>query len=76
MKKIVSIALICFFIVFSAEAKTKKVGLVLSGGGALRFAHIGAIQALVAYGIHPDIIAGSSIGELTGVLYDDGLTPM
>ena len=24
MKKIVSIALICFFIVFSAEAKTKK----------------------------------------------------
>lgn len=76
MKKIVSIALICFFIVFSADAKTKKVGLVLSGGGALGFAHIGAIQALEENGIHPNVIAGSSMGAIVGVLYAEGLTPM
>ena len=76
MKKLLTITLACFLILFSAEARTKKVGLVLSGGGALGFAHIGAIQALEENGIHPDIIAGSSMGALVGVLYADGITPM
>ena len=76
MKKIVTITLACFFILFSAEAKTKKVGLVLSGGGALGFAHIGAIQALEENGIYPEVIAGSSMGALVGVLYADGLMPI
>ena len=53
----------------------KKVGLVLSGGGALGFAHIGAIQALEEHGIKPDYISGSSMGAIIGVIYCAGYTP-
>jgi NTE family protein len=52
-----------------------KFGLVLSGGGARGFAHLGVIQALNEYGIYPDVISGTSAGALTGVLYADGYTP-
>ncbi|NTW33133.1 MAG: patatin-like phospholipase family protein [Bacteroidetes bacterium] len=56
--------------------KTKyKIGLVLSGGGARGFAHIGAIQALNEAGIYPDIISGVSIGAIIGSLYADGNSP-
>lgn len=76
MKKIVSLTLICFFSIFSAHAENKKVGLVLSGGGALGFAHIGAIQALEEHGILPNVISGSSMGAIVGVLYAEGLQPV
>jgi NTE family protein len=52
-----------------------KIGLVLSGGGARGFAHLGVIQALNDAGIFPDVISGTSAGALTGVLYADGYTP-
>ncbi len=52
-----------------------KTGLVLSGGGARGFAHLGLMQALNEEGIFPDIIAGTSAGALVGVLYADGYTP-
>jgi len=52
-----------------------KIGLVLSGGGARGFAHLGLIQALNEAGIFPDIISGTSAGALAGVLYADGYTP-
>lgn len=52
-----------------------KTGLVLSGGGARGFAHLGLLQALNEVGIFPDIIAGTSAGALIGVLYADGYTP-
>jgi len=52
-----------------------KTGLVLSGGGARGFAHLGLLQALNEEGIFPDIIAGTSAGALIGVLYADGYTP-
>jgi NTE family protein len=55
--------------------KKYKIGLVLSGGGARGFAHLGVIQALNDAGIFPDIISGTSAGALTGVLYADGYTP-
>jgi NTE family protein len=55
--------------------KQYKTGLVLSGGGARGFAHLGLIQALNEAGIFPDIIAGTSAGALAGVLYADGYTP-
>ncbi|MDR0728958.1 MAG: patatin-like phospholipase family protein [Prevotellaceae bacterium] len=51
-----------------------KVGLVLSGGGAWGFAHIGLIRALEERGIVPDIIAGTSIGAIIGAGYADGHT--
>ena len=55
--------------------KKYKIGLVLSGGGARGFAHLGLIQALNEAGIFPDVISGTSAGALVGVLYADGYNP-
>jgi len=55
--------------------KQYKIGLVLSGGGARGFAHLGLIQALNEAGIYPDVISGTSAGAIVGVLYADGHTP-
>jgi len=52
-----------------------KIGLVLSGGGARGFAHLGVLQALNEAGIMPDVISGTSAGALAGVLYADGYSP-
>jgi len=52
-----------------------RIGLVLSGGGARGFAHLGVIQALNETGIYPDIISGTSAGALVGALYADGYSP-
>ena len=52
-----------------------KTGIVLSGGGARGFAHLGVLLALNEAGIFPDIISGTSAGALIGVLYADGYTP-
>lgn len=51
---------------------TQEFGLVLSGGGALGFAHIGAIKALEEYGIEPEYVAGTSMGAIIGVMYAAG----
>ena len=40
------------------------VALVLGGGGARGFGHIGAYRALLEHGIEPDIVYGSSIGSV------------
>ena len=53
-----------------------RVGIALSGGGALGFAHIGALQALNEHGIYPDCIAGTSMGSIIGVMYAAGYTPL
>ena len=56
----------------------QEVGLGLSGGGALGFAHIGAIKGLEEYGIEPKYgvepkyIAGTSMGAIIGVMYAAG----
>lgn len=52
-----------------------KIGLVLSGGGAKGFAHLGVMQALNEAGIFPDVISGTSAGAIAGVLYADGYPP-
>jgi NTE family protein len=57
------------------SAQEHKVGIVLSGGGALGYAHIGALQALEDNGIFPTIIAGASIGGLIGAFYASGYSP-
>jgi len=43
-----------------------KIGLALGAGSARGWAHIGVLRALAAAGIHPDIIAGTSIGAVVG----------
>jgi len=45
------------------------IGLVLSGGGARGYAHIGAIRALVEAGIEIDAIGGTSMGALISGVY-------
>ena len=53
----------------------QKVGLVLSGGGARGFAHIGVIKALEENGIPIDFITGTSAGALVGGMYVSGTSP-
>ena len=45
------------------------IGLALGGGAARGFAHIGVIRTLVAHGIVPDVIVGTSIGAVVGGSY-------
>ncbi len=54
------------------EIKEPKVGLVLSGGGAKGFAHIGALKVIDSLGIKIDYIAGTSMGAVIGSLYATG----
>ena len=58
-----------------APAKTRpRIGLVLSGGGARGYAHIGVLQYLEKMHIPVDYITGTSIGALIGGLYASGIS--
>ena len=52
--------------------KKLKVGLVLSGGGARGFAHLGAIKAFEEFGVKFDFVSGTSAGSLVGAFYAAG----
>lgn len=52
----------------------KSVGLVLGGGGARGFAHIGVIRALHEAGVPIDIIGGTSMGAVIASHYAMGMT--
>jgi len=51
----------------------RKIGLVLSSGGARGTAHIGVLKVLEENGIVPDVIAGSSMGAQVGGAYAAGV---
>lgn len=70
----ITILFICLY--FSQEAFSQKVGLVLSGGGASGFAHIGVLKALEENEIPIDYISGTSAGALVGALYASGMSPI
>ncbi|WP_423127086.1 patatin-like phospholipase family protein [Gaoshiqia sp. Z1-71] len=53
-------------------ASYPKVAVVLSGGGAKGFAHVGVLKVLEEEGIPIDIIVGTSIGSLIGGFYSIG----
>ena len=59
----------------NAEATTRPIstrptiGLALGGGAARGFAHIGVMRTLLAHGIVPDVIVGTSIGAVVGGCY-------
>ena len=57
---------------FNNKNHQPKIGLVLSGGGAKGFAHIGVLKVLEKYHIHPDFIGGTSMGAIIGSLYASG----
>lgn len=52
-----------------------KVGLVLAGGGAKGFYHIGVIKALEQNDIPIDYVAGTSMGAIVGAMYAAGYSP-
>lgn len=49
-----------------------KIALVLGGGAARGFAHVGVIKVLEAQGIIPDLVVGTSAGSVVGALYAAG----
>ena len=56
----------------SVRHERKKVGVVLSGGGAKGMAHIGVLKVLEKAGIPVDIVTGTSMGSIIGGLYAIG----
>lgn len=57
---------------FIRKRATKDVALVLGGGGARGWAHIGAIDSIIEHGYNITSIAGTSMGALVGGLYAAG----
>ena len=48
------------------------IGLALGGGAARGFAHIGILRTLLAHGIVPNVVVGTSIGAVVGGAYAAG----
>ncbi len=55
--------------------KRKKIGIVLGGGAARGFAHIGVLKVLLREGIRPDIIVGTSMGAIIASLFAVHMDP-
>lgn len=80
IKQSTLILILCLIFASSSSAQSQntkvddeiKLGLVLSGGGAKGFAHIGVLKVLEEENIPITIIAGNSIGTIVGALYSIG----
>ena len=57
---------------FKKRKKEESIGLVLGGGGARGWAHLGVLQAIDELDIKIDAVVGSSIGALVGGLFVAG----
>ena len=72
------IVILFLMVLFPVEAQEHstptepKVGLVLSGGGAKGFAHIGVLKVIDSLGVKIDYVAGTSMGAIIGSLYASG----
>ena len=62
-------------LVLALSVNAQRVGIVLSGGGAVGMVHIGVLKALEENDIPIDCIAGSSMGALIGGMYAAGYSP-
>jgi predicted acylesterase/phospholipase RssA/CRP-like cAMP-binding protein len=49
-----------------------QIGLALGGGAARGMAHLGVIKSLEQHGIYVDMLAGTSVGAMVGVIYASG----
>jgi len=52
--------------------KRKQIGLVLGGGAARGYAHVGVLSVLEEEGLEPDFITGTSMGAIVGALRAQG----
>ena len=68
LRRLLCLGLLLLLVPLAAEAQRKKVGVVLSGGGAKGVAHIGVLQVLEKAGIPVDVIVGTSMGSIVGVV--------
>ncbi len=78
LRKLCSVLL--FILIFvgilhAEESDHPKIALVLSGGGAKGFTHIGVLKVLEEVGIPIDYVVGTSMGSIVGGLYALGYTP-
>ena len=48
------------------------IGLVLGSGASRGWSHIGVVKALVAAGVEPDVVCGTSVGAMVGAAYLTG----
>ena len=69
MKKLL---LLLFIPISVISQKQPKIGLVLSGGGAKGFAHVGVLKEIEKIGLQIDYIGGTSMGAIIGGLYASG----
>ncbi|AEA44714.1 patatin-like phospholipase family protein [Fluviicola taffensis] len=65
-----------FLIALAYQSRAQGVGVVLSGGGAAGFAHIGVLKALEENNIPINYITGTSSGALVGAMYACGYSPL
>ena len=56
------------------EEKREPLGLILSGGSARAYAHIGVLKKLEEEGLVPDFIVANSMGAIVGILYSAGFS--
>lgn len=55
-------------------ARKPRLAVVLGGGSARGFAHIGVVKGLEAHGIRPDLVVGCSAGSLVGAFWAAGFS--
>ena len=71
--------LLLISIIYPLQAQKSEepvVAVVLAGGGALGFAHVGVLKVLEEEGIYPDMVIGTSMGSIIGGMYCVGYTPV
>ena len=76
-RSLLGVALVAAAATSSAYGQTcrpAKTALVLSGGGAKGFAHVGVLEVLDSLGVRPDLVVGTSMGAIVGALYASGYT--
>jgi len=71
----VLLGLVLSAVAVGAAPARPKVGLVLGGGGALGFSHVGVLRALEEQRIPIDFIAGTSMGSIIAGFYASGMSP-
>jgi NTE family protein len=56
-----------------SEPAAGDIAVCLSSGGTHGYAHVGAIRAFRKLGLQPQVIAGTSVGAIAGVLWAAGV---
>lgn len=77
-RKLVATATLLLVVISAALPRSGRseerptVGLVLQGGGALGFAHVGVLKVLERERIPVHVLAGTSMGSIVGAAYASG----